>query len=88
MAVAKRSPNAEHARTIRQTNDRLHAARLIEASLFTDAPEEIATLTEAWKHAVASAFRRRLEIYHRRRIKACAEIVRHLYRDNGNIFQI
>lgn len=88
MAVAERSSNVEHARAIRQTNDRLHAARLIEASLFADIPQEMANLAEAWEQAAVSPFRRPLEAYHRRRIKACAEIVRHLYRDERNVSQI
>lgn len=85
--MARRSPNAERTRTIRQTNDRFRAARLIEASLFTNTPQEIATLTEGRERG-ASWFRPSPEIYRRRRIKVGAEIVRRLYRDNENIFEI
>lgn len=81
LSIARRSRNAEHARAVHMANARLHSARLVEASLFTDMVQEIGILTEALAIGDRPALRRLITAYHRRRVKIAAEIVRRLYRE-------
>ncbi|MCM8732421.1 GntR family transcriptional regulator [Hephaestia sp. GCM10023244] len=78
--IAAQSRNVEHAAAISTLNARLALARSVEPGLLDDLTEEL--------HAMARAFAaddkdlsQLIVRYHRRRIRAAAEIVRSLYRN-------
>ena len=78
--IAGNSRNGEHGRAVERLNARLHAVRLVEPGVLADAREELAELEEAILSGARERMRRLLQTYHRRRVRAAAEIVRALYR--------
>lgn len=81
-ALARLSPNAEHAHTVASLNDRLHAARLVEARFFSDREAELLELRGIAAGADRTRLRRAILAYHRRRHRAASTIVRALYRQS------
>ncbi len=80
LLIARNSRNGEHWCAVERLNARLHAVRLVEPGVLADAREELAELEEAMRAGARDRIRRLLQIYHRRRVRAAAEIVRALYR--------
>ncbi|QNA83756.1 GntR family transcriptional regulator [Sphingomonas sp. So64.6b] len=80
LRIARHSTNAEHGRAIVQANDRLHAARRVEALILPDIGSELAQLATACEQTDMSGIRQLLSAYHRRRVRVAAEVVRQLYR--------
>jgi DNA-binding transcriptional MocR family regulator len=80
LAIARRSPNIEHARTVGSLNDRLGPIRLVEHQVLGDARSESGALDRAEAVGDRTQLRRLLSGYHRRRRTHAAEIVRALYR--------
>lgn len=78
--AAARSGNAEHRRAILRANDRLHAVRLAETDRLTGVEAELDDLRSALDDLDSPRLRKLLAAYHRRRMRAAAEIVRSLYR--------
>ncbi len=78
--VAERSFNAEHRRAIASLNTRLHASRVVEAHALDGIDAELNAISEAFSADDRDALRRLTTLYHRRRNRAAAEIVRALYR--------
>jgi DNA-binding transcriptional regulator YhcF (GntR family) len=74
--IAARSGNVEHAHAIGSINDRLHAVRIAEASVFPDWREEIAGLSAEIQRDNVPAMRRLIMHYHRRRARCVTDIVR------------
>lgn len=79
-AIADRSPNAEHRVAIDRLNDRLHAARLVEAQRLDGTDDECAALEAALGRGDVAALRKLVLAYHRRRQRTAGDIVRALYR--------
>lgn len=80
LAIARRSPNGEHARAVDRLNARLHAVRTIEPTVLDQVEEELAALASAMTAGARDALRRLSASYHRRRRRAAAKIVRAVYR--------
>ena len=80
LAIARRSPNGEHARAIDQLNARLHAARTVETHVLDKVEEELAAIASAAAGGEHDMLRRLSAAYHRRRRRAAADIVRAVYR--------
>lgn len=80
LLIARSSRNGEHWRAVERLNSRLHTVRLVEPKVLSDAQDELAELEEAIRAGARDRIRRLLQIYHRRRVRAAAEIVRALYR--------
>jgi len=80
IAIARRSPNGEHARAIDRLNARLHAVRSVEPHVLGEAHEELAAVTSAAAAGERDLLRRLNTTYHRRRRRAAADIVRAVYR--------
>lgn len=78
--TAQASANAEHARAIHSLNARLHAVRIVETSVLEDSIAEVRDIECALDSGDKDLLRRLLSAYHRRRIRASAELVRALYR--------
>lgn len=78
--VARRSNNAEHPRAILSVNDRLHAVRLCEPSVFSDIKEELGAMLTAFEHDDRAALRRLITVFHRRRCRQAHDVIRALYR--------
>ena len=79
--LARASRNQEHLRAIRDINARLHAARLVEPLLLVDTEEELARLVAAADVSDIAQLRAGWRLYHRRRHRVVANIVRSLLRD-------
>lgn len=80
LAIARWSPNFEHARAIALLNDRLHAVRVAEAGVLADIEAELDSIAEAAGRRDLVRLRPLLAAYHRRRIRSAAAILRQLYR--------
>ena len=80
LAIARRSPNREHAHAIGRLSDRLHAVRLVEPEILEDVAQELAGLRDALARDDRAALRRCCSAYHRRRRRAAAAVVRRLHR--------
>lgn len=80
LALARRSPNGEHARAIDRLNARLHAVRTVEPHVLDNAGDELAALASAAAAGERDTLRRLNTAYHRRRRRAAADIVRAVYR--------
>ncbi|PKP92522.1 MAG: hypothetical protein CVT77_08675 [Alphaproteobacteria bacterium HGW-Alphaproteobacteria-16] len=80
LAIARRSPNSEHARAIDRLNARLHAARTVEPLVLDNVDEELAAVAAAAAAGERGLLRRLNTAYHRRRHRAAADIVRAVYR--------
>ena len=80
IAIARRSPNAEHLRMIRSLNDRLHPLRLAEQMVLEPDDGELEPLAAALADHDDPQLRRHLAAYHRLRERKAAEIVRAHYR--------
>lgn len=88
--IARRSDNTELRYEIASVNDRLHAVRNTEATLFDDWAQELATIDGVIDNP--SSARRLVQVYHRRRVRHIGEIVRVLLRPlasrHGETFSI
>lgn len=80
LAVARRSANGEHARSLNRLNARLHAARSVEPHVLDRMEEELAAIVSAAASGERDTLRRLSLSYHRRRRRAAADIVRAVYR--------
>ncbi len=78
--IAGRSANAEHARAIASLNARLQAARTVEMHIFNDIRLDFSAIGDAFEIDDRHTLRRLIMLFHRRRQKAAAVIVRALYR--------
>lgn len=78
--VAAASTNVEHARAMASLNDRLHAARLAEAMLLDEVETELAALIALLAAGDGPGLRRAIALYHRRRRREAAAMVRALHR--------
>jgi DNA-binding GntR family transcriptional regulator len=74
--VGTGSDNPECVREIQSINDRLHAVRIAESTVINDWCREIAALKDAIEHQHASALRRLISDYHRRRQRTVMETIR------------
>lgn len=81
--IGRRSLNLENHRAIASINDRLHAARLVEAHVLEGVAEELHAIEEAIMRSAVAAVRTAIGSYHRRRMRAVSDIVRGLYRNGG-----
>lgn len=79
-AIAARSSNREHARAVARLNARIHAVRAAEPLALAPDSDEFDTIEVAVNADDRAALRRLLAVYHRRRIRAAAAVVRALYR--------
>lgn len=79
-AIARRSTNVEHARTVEAINDRLHAARRAESVVLVQHEEELAPLLSSFESESRTQLTRLIGTYHRRRQRVAANVVRTLYR--------
>jgi DNA-binding FadR family transcriptional regulator len=80
MAIARRSPNLEHARTVSGLNDRLHAVRVAEQAVLPELDAEFDRLSALLAAGDIAPLRSQVLRYHRRRIGSAAAILRQLYR--------
>jgi len=79
-STARASANAEHGRAIHSLNARLHAVRMIEPAVLEGSIAEIRDIESALDSGDKDLLRRLVGAYHRRRIRASADLVRALYR--------
>lgn len=80
LAIARRSANSEHARALARLNARLHAVRTVEPLVLGDTAGELDTWLPVLAAGEREGLRRLCTSYHRRRIRAAAELVRAVYR--------
>ena len=80
LAIARCSPNSEHARAVERLNGRLHAVRLVEPQVLDGIEDELAELATAASQGGRDRLRRCISGYHSRRRRAAAAIVRAVYR--------
>jgi len=78
--IAASSSNSEHAAAMARANAQLHAVRMLEPDVLTDAREELHALTVTACAGPAEAFRREFTRYLRRRRRNTAELLRRRYR--------
>ncbi|MDF8333687.1 GntR family transcriptional regulator [Novosphingobium cyanobacteriorum] len=78
--IAHFSLNGEHARAMGLLNARLHAIRVLEPMILTDALAETIALEQALDTGDKDSLRRRLNAFHRRRIRAATDLVRAVYK--------
>lgn len=81
--LAERSANEHCAAAVNSLNDQLRLARRLEALLFTDVSEEVTALADVFVRGEPADIRHGLTNYHRRRIRAAADIVRLAHRKHG-----
>lgn len=79
--LARNSANAEHARAVASTNDRLHVARRVESRCLADVAGDLSGLRAAMAAGEDGRVGKLLSLYHRQRQRIAAEIVRAIYRD-------
>ena len=79
-AIAARAGNLEYERAIASANDRLHAARAIEADVLDAVGDELAAIVDGTLANDARTVTRLLAAYHRRRRRLASDIVRAIYR--------
>ena len=79
-AIARHSPNGEHARAVDRLNARLHAIRTVEHHVIGEINDELAAWTTALTAGERGPLRRLSTSYHGRRRRAAAGIVRAMYR--------
>ncbi len=77
-AIALMLGSPEHRRAVRQTSDRLHSARKIEAEVLGDMGRELAELAATWSAGEIPLLRSAMARYHRRRQKAVADVAAQL----------
>lgn len=75
VSIARLSSNPEHIEAVQLVNDRLYAVRLIETELLGGVHEELAELRDRFEAPDAAGLRLAILRYHRRRIRATADIV-------------
>lgn len=80
LAIARLSANSEHARALARLNARLHAVRTVEPLVLGDTDGELDTWLPVLAAGEREGLRRLCTSYHRRRIRAAAELVRAVYR--------
>ena len=80
LAIASRSANGEHGRAIDRLNARLHAVRSVEMHILEDIEAELAAIVSATGLGERDRLRRLILVYHGRRRRAAAAIVRAVYR--------
>lgn len=78
--IGAASRNGEHRLAIAALGDRLSPARRVEPMVLDGLEEEWRMLDGAWRDDDPIALKRSIVRYHRRRVRAAAEIVRALYR--------
>lgn len=78
--IGTASRNGEHRLAIAALGDRLSPIRRVEPVVLDGLDEEWRALEEAWRDDDMAALRRLILRYHRRRVRAAADIVRALYR--------
>lgn len=76
--IATRSGVAEYCDIIRNMNDRLHHARVIECEIISDVKEELANLSELAASRKHQQLRQALEAYREKRLGASAAIAKEL----------
>ena len=82
-AIARLSANREHLRAVQNISDRLHAARTVEPIAIASGADDLKGLEAALGANDPASLRREINAYHRRRVRASAEILWHLYRSVG-----
>ena len=80
LAIARGSPNGEHAQAVDRLNARLHAVRSVEPHVLGGADAELAAVARAATEGERDLLSRLNTSYHRRRRRSAAEIVRAVYR--------
>jgi len=78
--VARASNNREHGLAMERINLRLHAIRLGEPAILPGVEEELARLDAAVAQGDFSTLRKLSASYHRRRLRAAADLLRDVYR--------
>jgi hypothetical protein len=81
VALAHTMQNDVFASAIENVNDRLRAARHLEALVFRDIAEEISALVASAQADLTSEFRKALGRYNKRRFDAVSQIVVLFYQD-------
>lgn len=79
-ALARTSGNLEHAAAVEALNDRLHAARRVEAIVLDTGTDDLNDIRAAAENDGTRSLVALISTYHRRRQRRAAEIVRALYR--------
>ncbi len=82
LILTKATGNSEYMLATQQFNDRMHAIRVMEPEIIQEAAEEIDQLTESAARRDTHGLRRSITLYHRRRHRHAAKIVRAMYRPN------
>jgi hypothetical protein len=80
MAIGSRSPNGEHGAVMKTLNDRLHSVRLLEPLILDEVDSELDAMTAADGADDRQQLTRLIGVYHRRRRRRAAELVRAAYR--------
>lgn len=83
-AIAAASGSKEHRLAMRQTSDRLHAARRIEPRVIVSSPREVEAMWLAWEAGAMDELRRLIGPYHRRRLGGVAAIAALLTSPRGH----
>lgn len=78
--LARNSANAEHARAVASANDRLHVARRVESRCLEGVAADLGALRAAMAAGEDGRLGKLLTLYHRRRQRIAAGIVRAIYR--------
>ena len=79
-AIASGSDNLEHRHAVFALNARLHAVRTVEPRVIGGVDAELEAIGAGLAEGDRQSLRRLVASYHRRRLRAAAEIVRAVYR--------
>jgi hypothetical protein len=77
-SIANGADNGELFAAIRNANDRVHMARLVEQDCIADTQAELDRIETLWRSGDAAGLRRDLRRYHRRRQRMAPSIVARL----------
>lgn len=78
LEITSRSGVAEYGDIIRNMNDRLHHARVMECEIIANVREELATLSELFASQKHQQLRQALKTYHEQRLTAITAIAKEL----------
>ncbi|MGC1301718.1 MAG: GntR family transcriptional regulator [Caulobacteraceae bacterium] len=79
-AIAGLAGNSEIERAVTSASDRLHRVRGFELAVLGDGVEDLRTMASLLAGSNATKLRAEAQIYHRRRLRAVADIVDHVER--------
>lgn len=79
--IASASSNREHGEAMERTNARLHVSRIGEENMLEGVEDELEALTSCARAGDIKLLRRTSSVYHLRRQRAAAKLLRAVYRD-------